>query len=102
MVYHSKTEHHSKTKNGLPSKIRTRSVFEPGLYLAMIWLLFSNSMASFQRPCQTHSFHTDAAEVQHMEEGLLKLLGDFNSGKLRAFGNNQRHYSSHPMSGPVW
>ena len=41
----------------------------------------------FQRPCQTHSFHTDAAEVQHMEEGLLKLLGDFNSGKLRAFGN---------------
>lgn len=41
---------------------------------------------SVQRPCQTHSFHTDAAEVQHMEEGLLKLLDDFNSGKLRAFG----------------
>ena len=38
------------------------------------------------RPCQTHSFHTDAAEVQHMEKGLLKLLDDFNSGKLRAFG----------------
>ena len=41
---------------------------------------------SVQRPCQTHSFHTDASEVQHMEEGLLKLLDDFNSGKLRAFG----------------
>ena len=40
-----------------------------------------------QRPCQTHSFHTDASEVQHMEEGLIKLLDDFNSGKLRAFGN---------------
>ncbi len=39
-----------------------------------------------QRACQTHSFHTDAAEVQHMEKGLLKLLEDFNSGKLRAFG----------------
>lgn len=40
-----------------------------------------------QRPCQNHSFHTDAAEVKHMEEGLLKLLNDFNSGKLRAFGS---------------
>ena len=39
-----------------------------------------------QRPCQTHSFHTDAAEVQEMETVLLKLLDDFNSGKLRAFG----------------
>jgi len=39
-----------------------------------------------QRPCQTHSFHTDAAEVQQMETVLLKLLDDFNSGKLRAFG----------------
>jgi len=39
-----------------------------------------------QRPCQTHSFHTDAAEVQRMEKGLLKLLDDFNSGRLRAFG----------------
>ena len=38
------------------------------------------------RPCQTHSFHTDAAEVEQMETVLLKLLDDFNSGKLRAFG----------------
>jgi hypothetical protein len=43
-------------------------------------------VASVQRPCQTHSFHTDAAEVQQMETVLLKLLDDFNSGKLRAFG----------------
>ena len=42
------------------------------------------------RPCQTHSFHTDAAEVQHMEKGLLKLLDDFNSGRLRAFGEGMR------------
>jgi len=39
-----------------------------------------------QRPCQTHSFHTEAKEVQQMEISLLKLLNDFNSGKLRAFG----------------
>ena len=38
------------------------------------------------RAAQTHSFHTDAAEVQQMETVLLKLLDDFNSGKLRAFG----------------
>lgn len=42
--------------------------------------------AGAARPCQTHSFHTDAAEVQQMETVLLKLLDDFNSGKLRAFG----------------
>ena len=42
--------------------------------------------SAVQRPCQTHSFHTDAAEVQQMETVLLKLLDDFNSGKLRAFG----------------
>lgn len=46
----------------------------------------SASAPAVQRPCQTHSFHTDAAEVQHMETVLLKLLDDFNSGKLRAFG----------------
>jgi hypothetical protein len=44
------------------------------------------SSVAVQRPCQTHSFHTDAAEVQQMETVLLKLLDDFNSGKLRAFG----------------
>ena len=41
---------------------------------------------SVQRPCQAHSFHTEAAEVQKMEKELLSLLSDFNSGKLRAFG----------------
>ncbi len=41
---------------------------------------------SHRPPGQTHSFQTDAFEVQHMEKGLLKLLDDFNSGKLRAFG----------------
>lgn len=46
----------------------------------------SPSRAAVQRPCQTHSFHTDAAEVQQMETVLLELLDDFNSGKLRAFG----------------
>ena len=29
-----------------------------------------------------HSFHTDAAEVQQMEQKLLNLLSDFNSGKV--------------------
>ena len=49
--------------------------------LCIYFLIFT-----VQRPCQTHSFHTDAAEVQEMETVLLKLLDDFNSGKLRAFG----------------
>jgi len=48
--------------------------------------LSPSKSAAVQRPCQTHSFHTDAAEVQQMETVLLKLLDDFNSGKLRAFG----------------
>ena len=40
-----------------------------------------------QRPCQAHSFHTDAAEVQRMERELHTLFDDFENGKLRAFGN---------------
>ena len=48
----------------------------------------SPSRAVVQRPTLTHSFHTDAAEVQQMETVLLKLLDDFNSGKLRAFGQH--------------
>ena len=40
-----------------------------------------------ERPAQAHSFHTEAAaEVQKMEKELLTLLSDFNTGKLRAFG----------------
>jgi len=45
------------------------------------------SAQSVQRPCQAHSFHTEAAEIQRMEKELLTLLSDFNSGKLRAFGH---------------
>ena len=48
----------------------------------------SPNRAVVQRPTLTHSFHTDAAEVQQMETVLLKLLDDFNSGKLRAFGQH--------------
>ena len=59
------------------SKVRKSTVISP-----------SRTTAAVQRPCQTHSFHTDAAEVQQMETVLLKLLDDFNSGKLRAFGKN--------------
>ena len=63
------------------------------------------SGAPVQRQCQTHSFHTDAAEVQRMETVLLKLLDDFNSGKLRAFGQGTfssaqglfRVYNGHPI-----
>lgn len=46
-----------------------------------------NSKDPVHRPCQAHSFHTDAAEVQKMEKELLTLLAEFNSGKLRAFGH---------------
>ncbi|XP_041351338.1 coiled-coil domain-containing protein 28A-like [Gigantopelta aegis] len=38
------------------------------------------------RPCKEHSFLTDVADVRSMEQGLLGLLEDFHSGKLRAFG----------------
>lgn len=48
----------------------------------------SPNRAVVQRPTLTHSFHTDATEVQQMETVLLKLLDDFNSGKLRAFGQS--------------
>ena len=61
-----------------------------------------SSHDSVQRPCQTHSFHTDASEVQHMEEGLIKLLEDFNSGKLRAFGKMNLQRFIGPCDTHLW
>lgn len=46
----------------------------------------SSSSKANKRDNTSHSFQTDAVEVQHMEKGLLKLMDDFNSGRLRAFG----------------
>ncbi|XP_023021349.1 uncharacterized protein isoform X2 [Leptinotarsa decemlineata] len=34
-----------------------------------------------------HSFMSQVPDVRHMERALLGLLGDFHSGKLRAFGS---------------
>ncbi|XP_067675885.1 coiled-coil domain-containing protein 28B-like [Haliotis asinina] len=44
------------------------------------------SVTEASRPCEEHSFLTDVADVREMEQGLLGLLEDFHSGKLRAFG----------------
>ncbi|XP_035206021.1 coiled-coil domain-containing protein 28A-like isoform X2 [Stegodyphus dumicola] len=40
------------------------------------------------RSCEQHTFLTDITEVRQMEQGLLKLLDDFHSGKLQAFGKD--------------
>ncbi|XP_070182473.1 coiled-coil domain-containing protein 28B-like [Littorina saxatilis] len=42
---------------------------------------------SVKRLTKEHSFLTDVADVRAMEQGLLQLLGDFHSGKLRAFND---------------
>ena len=42
-----------------------------------------------RRVAKEHTFLTDVAHVRQMEEGLLKLLSDFHSGHLQAFGNEQ-------------
>ena len=42
-----------------------------------------------RRVAKEHTFLTDVAHVRQMEEGLLKLLSDFHSGQLQAFGNEQ-------------
>lgn len=43
---------------------------------------------SIKRLVKEHSFLTDVADVRAMEQGLLQLLGDFHSGKLRAFSDS--------------
>lgn len=35
-----------------------------------------------------HSFLTEVTDVYEMEGGLLNLLNDFHSGRLRAFGES--------------
>ena len=44
-----------------------------------------SSSGGVKRLTKEHSFLTDVADVRAMEQGLLQLLGDFHSGKLRAF-----------------
>ncbi|KAL8584349.1 hypothetical protein ACOMHN_031969 [Nucella lapillus] len=45
----------------------------------------SSGGGGVKRLTKEHSFLTDVADVRAMEQGLLQLLGDFHSGKLRAF-----------------
>ena len=39
-----------------------------------------------KRPVQHHTFLTDVADVKQIEQGLLQLMEDFQTGNLRAFG----------------
>jgi len=45
-------------------------------------------LSALNRPCEHHSFLTDVTAVQQMEQLLVKLLDDFHSGKLQAFGKD--------------
>ncbi|XP_072036530.1 coiled-coil domain-containing protein 28B-like isoform X2 [Amphiura filiformis] len=44
-----------------------------------------NAELDLDRPCKEHSFITDINDVRNMQEGLLKLLDDFDSGRVQAF-----------------
>ncbi|PVD28642.1 hypothetical protein C0Q70_11236 [Pomacea canaliculata] len=44
-------------------------------------------VSGVKRLTKEHSFLRDVADVRAMEQGLLQLLADFHSGKLRAFSN---------------
>ncbi|XP_018901905.1 uncharacterized protein [Bemisia tabaci] len=44
--------------------------------------------ALLDRECQHHCFLSDVTDVRQMEQALLHLLEDFNSGKLRAFSKD--------------
>lgn len=68
---------------------KQRSSGKTGVGSRRKMILTPKSGFQVARPCQTHSFHTDANEVQNMEKGLLQLLEDFNSGRLRAFGKEK-------------
>ena len=43
-------------------------------------------MTDTDRPCKEHSFITNVDDIQNMQDGLLKLMRDFETGKLSAFG----------------
>lgn len=51
----------------------------------------SSGLGDVQRLTKEHSFLTDVADVRAMEQGLLQLLADFHSGKLRAFSRDFLH-----------
>ena len=67
--------------------------------LCLFFIVFKDHSSSYNSNCRfnskstglnssnvpTHSFITDVADVRQMEQGLLRLLDDFHSGKLQAF-----------------
>ncbi|XP_033635215.1 coiled-coil domain-containing protein 28B-like [Asterias rubens] len=43
------------------------------------------NMLDTDRPCKEHSFITNVDDVQNMQDGLLQLMREFETGKLSAF-----------------
>jgi Domain of unknown function (DUF4061) len=56
--------------------------------------LFGYLVGNVVRDLQHHSFLSDVADVRGMEKALLKLLEDFHSGELRAFGEDSLHLAN--------
>ena len=49
-------------------------------------------MLDTDRPCKEHSFITNVDDVQNMQDGLLQLMREFETGKLSAFGEFQKSH----------
>ena len=78
LFYHSKTKHHLKTKLFWPFEIRTRSVFEPPLYLTSLYsCLFFSNYASFlnkETPPITTCMHSNSRASIHPSHSPKNLL----------------------------
>jgi Domain of unknown function (DUF4061) len=60
------------------------------VFIIFVILLIDYLVGNVVRDLQHHSFLSDVADVRGMEKALLKLLEDFHSGELRAFGEDPR------------
>ena len=60
-------------------------------------------MLDTDRPCKEHSFITNVDDVQNMQDGLLQLMREFETGKLSAFGESLFGLIYHTSIGrPFW
>ncbi|XP_045601576.1 uncharacterized protein [Procambarus clarkii] len=76
----------ASNRGNLGSKVLlSRPVVRPGL--RMRGGLDARQM---DRPIQHHTFLADVADVRQIEQGLLQLMEDFQTGNLRAFGKDSR------------
>lgn len=81
-------KHGKQPPGGVPSRAAKNKTLEKQKHKTVV-------DGPIEPGCKEHSFITNASDIRQMQNGLLNLLEEFNSGKLQAF---DEHCSYEKMS----